>query len=212
MSRYSMRCLPCLTLFLLLATPAFAQLAPWWISDDGCQLFIIQEHGEQVTIVSQAPLRLRQTAVGAIGYSEQTYVLDADGDLCKSSWEHYDPSIDLSPYGGSLSPPCKVLDYPLTPGKTWVSESLVRSSYGGIARPYVLTGTVVGPRVVETGIGQLEVVEVTHEFFIGTDNHRTYTYLLHETLGDVTQLASIAECDLVPVKETSWGCLKSMYR
>ena len=62
---------------------------------------------------------------------------------------------------------------------------------------------MVAERTVETGIGELEVLEVTIN---------DLTHYLHEQLGDVTYLVSLTHCNVVAEEEISWGTLKAVYR
>jgi len=117
----------------------------------------------------------------------------------------------LSPQWKDYETPLKILDYPLTTGKTWTSESQIRYNSSGLWKPISLIGTVVGPQVVETGIGQLDVIKVSITY---TDQRGTYavTYLLHDQLGDVTNLVSFTGCETVATEDVPWGSLKSSYR
>jgi hypothetical protein len=73
--------------------------------------------------------------------------------------------------------------------------------------------TVVGPRTVDTGIGTLDIIEVTCEFTVtpGTGTTTT-TLLLNDQYGDVTNLISIDGCAVVATEAASWGSVKGLSR
>jgi len=201
-----------LGLFLLVSAPAVGQLAPWWVSDAECQKEIISG-GYVHTITAIAPLTLSMVPYFASfsGYYEERYALNEDGDLCRTRDEWLDPALSHSPQWQDWETPLKILDYPLTTGKTWTSESRNRLNSSGLWRTVNLTGTVVGPKVVETGIGQLDVIEVIIDYFYHYGQN-TITYLLHDQLGDVTNLVSFTGCETVATEDVSWGSIKSIYR
>lgn len=203
-------------LLLLVSAPSFGQLAPYWISDDGCQKGIVNGDGLDLTLTAIAPLTLRWTPYDGtgVGYDEDWYVLDGDGDLCRTFeiWLDYTTSYDEQ--WREWDPPLKIIDYPLTPGKTWTSESQCLWNGQGLWRPHTLTGEVVGPTTVDTGIGQLDVMEVVigGTALNASRSEMEQTFYLHDQLGDVTGLVSLSGCNPVAAEELSWGALKSTYR
>jgi hypothetical protein len=198
--------------FLLLSAPVFGQVAPYWIPDENC---VVGHDG------GYEPYTKRRLGSGLIlrvdwGYrwEDARYVLDDEGDLCMTESSSFDPAASLSETGYSYATPVKILDYPLTAGKTWYSET-TRTAWTGIVtvpRFYSKSTTVVGPRVVDTVLGPLDVIEISCTTQVFNSSPFTTVYLLHDQIGDVTNMVSFSNCDTVADKKASWGNIKSMYR
>jgi hypothetical protein len=199
MKTFSIACM-----LVLGSIPAHGQFAPYWIGNAGCQKELIFEDSLQYT-ASSAPHTLTWAPYwGQVtGYYSEGYIFDEEGDLCKTRADWLDESVSHSPQMTEWDPPLKILDYPLTAGKTWTSESRRRTNQQGLWWPVTLTVTVIGPQTVETGIGQLDVLEISMD---GS------SLFLHEILGDVAYLVSISGCDVVATEEIAWGTVKSIYR
>lgn len=199
-----------LGLALLVAAPAAAQLAPYWIPDDGCEVAHAGDYDPVEYHQGTGPLALRVTSDHSDFWLEH-YTWDGDNGLCLASASHMAMDNDTWLY----NPPLKVLQLPLTPGQTWTGES-VRTSQGGgtIPRTYTLTSTVVGPQTIDTVIGPLDVIEVIQVLTVvpGIDGPWTYTRLLNEQLGDVNGLLGLEGCTAMAAESVSWGAVKSLYR
>lgn len=199
--------------FLLLATGATGQLAPYWVPDAGCQKHYEQDLTVPWLVEARAPLTLHFEIFADMYWESRRYEFDDEQDVC---WEHtdwYQSSHGWDVETDWFTPPVKVVDYPLTTGKTWQSTSLWHTTTHSIARNCVVTGTVIGPRVVETGLGPLDVIEITlHYDFAGGPPDYTTTYYLHEQLGDVRNMVATDGCGLVPAEATTWSKVKAMYR
>ncbi len=196
---------------LFIAAPAAAQLAPYWIPDDGCEVACAGEYN---------PVDYRQGVGASLGlrvtsdhydFWLEHYTWDGDNGLCLTSTSH----VGMDDFTWVYDPPLKVLQLPLTPGQTWTGES-VRTSQGGgtIPRTYTLTSTVVGPQTIDTVIGPLDVIEVTQVLTVvpGVDGPWTSTRLLNEQLGDVRGLLGLEGCTAMAVESVPWGVVKSLYR
>jgi hypothetical protein len=194
---------------LMIWAPASAQLAPYWIADEGCVLHFPTD----VQIEARAvPLSLVSEYDPMNGES-RFYSFDAEGDLCWVGTDISSPAYPGGGYSQGCNPPLKILDYPLTDGKTWAVEANWSNSEFATGA-VTLVGTVVGPATVETGLGILEVVEVRHEFsctFPAGPND-TETHFLHDQLGDVTGLIELTGCSTVNAPTVTWGGLKSIFR
>jgi hypothetical protein len=200
-----------LGIVLLIAAPAAAQLAPYWIPDDGCE---IAREGDYNAVEYyqgvEGTLGLRCTTDHSDFWLEH-YTGDGNNGLCLASIATLGMNNDVYEY----NPPLKVLQLPLTSGLTWTSES-VRTHQGGgtVPRTYTLTSTVVGPRTIDTVIGPLDVIEVTQVLTIvpHPDGPWTFTRLLNEQFGNVHGLLGTEGCTAVPTDAVSWGLVKSLYR
>ena len=190
---------------LLLVLSADAQLTPYWIPDLGCVL----TRGYPTvpyTVEAQEPLKLYFDFGDA--WERHTCVRDDENDLC---WNRVDFNDSGEEYWSSFTPPFKILDYPLTTGKTWQATYEWRNSSDSLVRMCYFTGTVIGPRTVETGVGPLEVIEVLHEVFWNSGQAST-RYYLHEELGDVRDLLALDGCDVVATETTTWSTVKALHR
>ena len=207
-----MKTLLAVGLLCLIATPALAQLVPYWIADAGCVKHLEAEFPH--TIESLPGLSTFEIYTDADVEIRRDYGFDDEGDVVWSG--------TATTWGGAwwdetyehFGPPLKILDYPLTTGKTWTCEA-TRSVNGvvqGLCIDPQLTGTVVGPRSVATGLGTLDVIEVAIDIHYNHCDDVHYTFLLHDQLGDVTDLVDLTGCSIVPTQDLSWGSLKSIYR
>lgn len=135
---------------LVLVSPAAAQLAPYWIPDLGCVL----TRGYPTvpyTVEAQAPLQLFFDY--GEGWERQAYVRDDEDDLCLSRVDFNYPDGE---FWSSFTPPFKILDYPLTTGKTWQGTYEWRDSSDDPVRMCTFTGTVIGPRTIDSALGPLD--------------------------------------------------------
>jgi len=204
-----MRSILLTALLLTIALPAAAQLAPWWIPEEGCTVVCDRGAFGWNYAWGEAPLRLHDT-YDHMFFDERVYAHDAEGDLCKVRSISVQWSDVTNFY---YDPPLKELDYPLTTGKTWVSESHRTNDGGLLPRDLILTGTVVGPLLVDTYLGPLEVIEVHHVLdVVGTSGSRLTVHYLHEQFGDVMGLISIDGCNVVSDASRGWSGIKSLYR
>lgn len=207
---------PCL-LLLLFAGPALAQLAPYWITAPGCE-FVLEPGAQGAGTFSNttksvlAPLGIRYLINEEIEHVHEYYVFDANGDLALSEYTWFESAWSHDELYVSFAEPLLTLDYPLTTGKTWTSEAVYQLSYASLPRTVTLTGTVVGPRTVDTVVGPLAVIEVVLSYASFSWRNDTRTYLLHEQLGDVSGLLSTTGCDAVADEGTSWSSLKATFR
>ncbi len=201
-----------LLLVLLTALPAQAQLAPYWVPEPGCYLDMAHDGGMLQTYWGSESMKLVSTQ-DFMAITSQNHQYDDEGDLILTLSSTVDPSIDDGGYYVTMNPPLKVLDYPLTTGKTWTSTSVSNSSSSfSLPRTNIVTYTVVGPRTVDTVLGQLDVIEVERSWLV-TDLWTTdRTMYLHEKLGDVFGLVSQNGCTVVPVQNMTWDGLKAQYR
>jgi hypothetical protein len=197
-----------LGLILFFATQAFGQLAPWWIPDVGCQLGLINGS----TINSKEPLNLVYLNPDWGDSIIIYYIFNGESDLCRTKMEHVrigEPNLSTR---WDFETPLKILDYPLDTGKTWTTDTRVMVNSNGVWLDYSLTATVIGPQVVDTGIGLLDVIQVTNTYTFEGGNNSSGTFFLHEQLGNVTNLVSLTECTTVATDEISWGNIKALFR
>lgn len=187
-----------------------AQAAEWWIPDPGCVTTVNVGPNYDRTMSSRRPffMRWQDTGEAPDYYTDFEYTLDTDGDLCMTRWEWMCCGMHSAVFY-TYDPPLKILDYPLTDGKTWTATSV--RHYSEFSRPVdvSVTGSVIGSRVVETVVGPLAVVEVTLDYSWGT---QPQTYLLNEQLGNVKDLVSVTGCEAVATESLNWGSLKANYR
>lgn len=200
-----------LFLVLISAGPAAAQLAPYWIPSVGCEIVCgTSPTSLEYRFGTAGPLSLWHTT-DHFDYTIERYAWDGANGLCRTQDDH--PGMDS--YYFTYTPPLKVLELPLITGATWTSDS-VRTYHGDshiMTRAYHLVTTVVGPRTVETGIGTLDVIEVTcHLTMTPGPAPTTTTLLLNDQFGDVTNLVSIDGCAVVSSEVVSWGQVKGLYR
>jgi len=195
-------------LVLIMAGTASAQLAPYWIPDDGCTL-LYEIDGNGMTLEAFAPLGFTQSAAG--NWAAFSFVFDTEGDVCWSEYDWYEPSGNPNPQHQWFEPPLKILDYPLTTDKTWQATATeMRTGYPN--RTLTTTGTVLGPQTVETGLGTLDVIAVRIDYtYSDYTGSWSKTYYLHDQLGHVLDLVALTDCDVTPVEPTTWGTIKAMY-
>lgn len=197
---------------LLFASAASAQLAPYWIPAPGCVKHLVNQ-SDPATVEAQLPLRLFWTMWGGDDTESYIYEFDDEGDVTWAQLDWFQSATSHDMQIETYTPPVKVLDYPLITGKTWQSSSFWDRWGPGMGRSVVVTGTVVGPREFETGLGVLDVIEVSLQFDFTIDYmDYTRTYFLHEQLGDVSYLVSLEGCDVVATEPVAWGSVKSLYR
>jgi hypothetical protein len=199
-----------LGLALLIAAPASAQLAPYWIPEHGCEVACVGDGNPVEYRQGVSPLGLRVTPDHDDIWDEY-YTWDGDNGFCLTSVSQMAMGNDTWLY----NPPLKVLQLPLTPGQTWTGESeRTRQGGGTVPRTYTLTSTVVGPRTIDTVIGPLDVIEVTQVLSVvpGIGGPWTYTRLLNEQFGDVHGLLGVEGCGAVATEPVSWSVVKSLYR
>ena len=199
-------------LFVILATPCSAQQVPYWIADVGC----VKHHdtGELPrTVESVNHMMTHEIAECWEQDITCDYALDDEGDVVWN-WRVFDGHFTYDTIYEAFDPPLKVLDYPLTTGKTWTTDAdrYVTGLDTGLCVFVTLTGTVIGPTTVETALGVLDVIEVYVEMDYYHCPNEYHTFLLHDQLGDVTGLLDVTGCEIVPTHELSWGSLKSCYR
>lgn len=195
-------------IILILAAPVSAQVVPYWIPDDGCTL----GYGPDGVAVEwyegrESPLEMVHT-MDHLDFRFDQYDRD-DDDLFLTDQVY----AGMEDHRFSYDPPLKCLDMPLTTGKTWTSES-VRTREGGGSAPqtHVLTCTVVGPRIVDTILGPLDVIEVIRELTISSSYTTVSTLLLNDQFGNVNDLVSLSNCATVATEGLSWGEVKALYR
>ncbi|MFO7652197.1 MAG: hypothetical protein R6X25_00055 [Candidatus Krumholzibacteriia bacterium] len=194
---------------LLLVGSVHAQLAAYWIPNAGCLESF--DDGWRYTRQAGLPLMIQVESLECV--EGEYYELDGAGDLCHARLTSYCPATSHDEFWSTYTPALKILDYPLTTDKTWTAQASWQSSDGGLARTTYLTGTVVGPRVVETGIGALPVIEVTLNYVSsGSAPSGTRTWYLHEQLGRVNDLVSVTDCAPVAASGPSWSGVKTIYR
>ncbi|MDY0111264.1 MAG: hypothetical protein RBT60_15155 [Candidatus Krumholzibacteria bacterium] len=207
-----MRSITLCCLLLALSLPAISarsQLAPWWIPEEGC---VFVWSGPKYTWAG-APLNLVEATEynwPDDGLMEVRYYTIGDDDDLYLYRRYWGYSLEETNY--FYNPPLKELDYPLVAGKTWVSHSHITNDSGLIPRDLILTMTVIGPQVVYTVIGWLEVMEVVRvQETVGVGSTTTTLYL-HEQYGNVNGLHGVQDCDLVASEQVSWGSVKSLFR
>lgn len=199
------------TAIVLLASGAAAQLAPYWVPDAGCvERFYFQY--SSWTVEARTPLTLYREDGFGTDWQSYLYEFDEEQDVCWARVDWYQSSHGWDVESDWYTPPVKVVDYPLTTGKTWQTSTLMHTTTHSIARACVVTGTVIGPRVVETGLGPLDVIEISLHFdFAAVPPDYTLVYYLHDQLGDVRYLTELDGCAVVPVESTTWSRLKALH-
>ncbi len=198
-----------LLLLLLVAAPAVAQLAPYWIPDEGCEL--ARQFGTSMTQYYRGENSLDLSITSDhVEYHIEVYSWDGNDGLCRSRNDY--PGMDYVIY--RYDPPLKVLQLPLSVGATWTSESVrTRQGGGSIPRTITLSSAVVGESNVETEIGTLHVFEVTEVVTSEPGGFTdTTTRLLNDQFGDVSGLIGMDGCTTVADEPFSWGSVKSLYR
>lgn len=199
-----------LSSLLILATPAAAQLAPYWVPDAGCTINFLVD-GNPLTATAAAPMDYTQSAAG--NWSTFAYAFDDDGDVCLREHRWFSTAEPQQYPVRTYDPPAKVLDYPLTAGKTWQSDTTeIRDDEYHVERPLTISASVIGPDVVATGLGDLDVVvvHIDYQYTDGYGGDWSKTYYLHDQLGPVQDLVSITGCDLVPTESITWGAIKAL--
>ena len=194
-----------LAMMIVLAVSSSVASTPWWIPADDAVLNYSEDSNIWI-IKPFAPMGLHmQYPAGDIW---RYFSFDGEGDIYANSYTIMEPAMSLSPLEYQWDPPLKILDFPLTTGKTWQSESMWRPETG-IPKAYTLTGMVVGPKNVTIGDYTIPVIEVVVEKQWSSFTFTT-TYLLHEQLGDVSNLVSWS--GTVANESISWGKLRCLYR
>jgi len=207
-------------LILLVTLPAAAQLAPYWLQDEGCA---VEVNGDTPTMsglhytaqTTRTPLKLFRDYINTVtDWTSYWYHIDDDGDLFVDSMESFTPSGGYDTEYYYYDPPYKLLDYPLTAGKTWTTTTYPTDLIpGGIERQNVFTGTVIGPQIIDTPLGSLDVIEVAITRSVPSRSYTsTTTYYLHEQLGNITDLVALTGCGTVANEASTWSGIKSAYR
>lgn len=197
-----------LCLVLVIATAAQAGLAPYWALDSGAVLFFAEHSmafsgtpGVSCNVGLESPYE---------GISDD-FVFDSEGDLCFTDYA-INNYVDGQPSWGHFAPPIKVLDYPLTVGKTWTSTSNFSQPPSTNTVEVTYTGSVLRTEVVTTELGDFPVlvVQLVKESPLWVPRLGTSTYYLHEELGEIRGLVSVS--GVVGTESQSWGGVKALFR
>lgn len=201
---------PYLVLGLLIASAtADAQLAPYWIPAANC-VKNYESEGMTWTVEVQGPLALHRRDIDE-AWDTEMYEFDADGDIAWLGAERFEPA-HLDPSYYTCTPPVKVLDYPLTTGKTWEAVTSFGTEHYP-PRTLVVSGTIIGPGQIDTPLGLMDVIVMTlHYDFSASYPDYSETLYLQEDLGEVMSLTSLVDCGQVPTEGMTWGAVKSYYR
>lgn len=198
-----------LVTLVLFGSAAGAQQALYWIPDVGCTL-TRGTSDLSYTLSAEEPLRLFLDY--DTGWERHSYARDGEDDLCWSRTDWFDPAYSHDEQQNTFTPPVKVVDYPLIAGRTWQTTSAWRTTTHSLVRTCVVTGTVIGPRVLDTRIGTLDVIEITLAFdYDAGPNDFMRTFFLHEVLGDVSDLLAIEDCTVVTTEPATWSRVKALH-
>lgn len=189
-----------------------ASAVPYFPSESGPTF---QVTSGTVTIEASGPSFARVHSTGSGYYqfwSVESFVVDCDGDVLKSD-EGGSCSACPDPDITYFDPPYLLLDFPLTTGKTWGTETLTRELWGPYEPvPVTVTGTVVGPATVTVPAGTFDVIEVRifRQCLQRPELDQNFVYWLHPQLGPVNGLVSWE--GIVPDEPVSWSGLKALFR
>ncbi len=189
-----------------------ARAVPWFPSEPGP---ILHYPSGTVTIdgAGASFARVHETGGGSFFFwNVEGFRVDADGDILKSD-EGGSCSACPDPDITWFDPPYLLLDFPLTTGKTWITETMTHELWGPYEPvPVTVTGAVEGPATVTVAAGTFEVIKVRIRRTCPARPQldQDFVYWLHPQLGPVNGL--VAWEGVVPAEPHSWSDLKALYR
>ncbi len=157
--------------------------------------------------------RAHVTGSGTFWFSSfERFAVTEGGDVLKAE-EGGGCSACPDPDITYFDPPYLLLDFPLTAGKTWRSDTMTTALWGyEDPVPVTVIGTVVGPATVTVPAGTFEVMQVriVRQCVQKPQLNRDFVYWLHPQLGPVEGLVSWE--GVVPDAPSTWGGVKALYR
>ncbi len=198
---------------LLLACSALpVHAVPYFPSESGP---IFDYPTGTVTISNRGGSFSRNSTVGYASYfwhEFEGFQVTAEGDILKS-YEGSNCSACPDPDITEFDPPYMLLDFPLTTGKTWITETMTPElccSYEPV--PITVIGAVEGPAIVTVPAGTFEVIKVRIYRLCPArpQLNQDFVYWLHPQLGPVNDLVSWE--GVIPVEPSSWSDLQALYR
>ena len=188
----------------LLFAAAVSEAVDFWPMPAGMVYTYQYPSGNQVTVRYATDNLRGYYTEGTFG---ETFRIDGDGDVTLTDAFRFEYLMEL-PNFYLYDPPVKFLDLPLEVGKEWSTNTYVPMQ--------TAQRDIIGYRVVSFGsvtvpFGTFDAYEIEESSIWG----RRGTYFVNRELGPIVRpgdarLVSIEAA--VPVEETSWGSVKSLFR